>query len=496
MAGLFDTLGTATRGLQAVQRGIATAGHNIANVETPGYSRQNSVLQTTLPQPSRDGTIGSGVEQVTVERIIDRFVAARLNSETSRQGELETEAGIYSAIESIINDQVAGGLTGELSAFFDSLDELSNSAEPGQPIERGQVIAAAQSLVDTIHDYDAQLRSLQRDTDREITSSLPEINSLISEIAELNGEIQVAQTISQPNDLLDKRDLLIQRLAEKINLTATIEEDGSASVRLQGGLTLVDHSTAAEFVAVVDPNNLNAFDSTFSQVFFRNGGSFFDASSIIKGGELGGLLESRDNIIAGVVRDLDAFAFTMSDTFNQIHRGGIGLDDGVSRDFFTDLSATQTTVDDAARNLSLAAAIDPAQGGSARNIAAATPPGSPGGLEGDTSWIEELKNLRTERVPNYLAGDTIGTPTGNALVVAGGIANLIADVGQQVRTTARSLEQQEAILASVQDRRDSVSGVSIDEEVSDLVRLQANFQANARVISTVSSLMQDLLDAL
>jgi len=497
MAGLFDTLGIATRGLQVVQRGMATTGHNIANVDTPGYSKQRAVLATGLPQPDATGTVGSGVEQVTVQRIIDRFIGFRLVSETSRKAELETQSTIYREVETIVNDQLAPGLTDELTNFFGAIDERASAQETGQSVARGTLLSSAESLVDTVRRYDARLRTLQRDADRGITGMLPDINSLTREIAELNGQIAEAETISPANDLRDRRDQLILALSEKIEIVSVDDVDGMASIRIAGGLSLVDKRVAAELTAVVDAGNPHPFDPTFSQVYYEGAGSFFDATSLIKGGELGGLIDARDNIVAGTIRELDAFAFTLASEFNAVHRTGYGLVDTAAHDFFLDLS-TATTIDDTARNFALSADIDPDQGGTLDHIAAADALNLAGtaGAIGNTSAALALGDLRTTRVQTYLPGDVPGTPTGDIVSISGRLINIVGDLGQKARSTSRALEQQEAVLSAVQDRRDSVSGVSIDEEVADLVKLQANFQANARVVRTVSTLLQDLFDAI
>jgi flagellar hook-associated protein 1 FlgK len=499
MAGLFDTLGTASRGLQVIQRGLATVGNNIANVDTPSYSRQRSVLQAGPGQSDRTGTIGSGVEQITVERIIDRFVGDRLISETSRRSSLDVESSIYRGVESIVNEQQVGGLRTAMSRFFDALDDLASSGEPGQGVARSELLSAAEILVDTVGRYDSQLRSLQRDADRGVTGLLPEINALAGQIADLNGQITEAEAIAPANDLRDRRDQLLLDLAEKVEIDTLTDANGKLSVRIAGGLSLVDDRIANELVAVVDPSNPNPFDPGFSQVFYRSAGSPFDITSSLRGGELGGMIEARDNIIGGTIRDLDASIFTLTNSFNAVHQAGVGLVDAASYDFFADLSG-QATVDDSARNFRLSADIDPDQGGSLRNIAAgavaAPPPGGPGAAVGDTDGVEALKDLRTLRVATFLAGDAAGTPTGTAISVLGGLVNLAGNVGQNARSTNQALEQQEFVLAAAQNRRDSISGVSVDEEVADLVKLQANFQANARVISTVQSLLQDLFNAL
>lgn len=499
MAGLFDTLGTATRGLSVVQSGIATTGHNIANADTPGYTRQRSLIEASLPVQTGAGTIGTGVEQISVERVVDRFVAERLVRETSRQANLDTEASIYRQIESVVNSQQGGGLADELTSFFDALDDLSNATDPGQSAARAQLLSAAESLVDSIHRSDSQLRSLQRDADRGITSVLSEVNAISAEIAELNQKIAAAEVSSPANDLRDQRDQLVLALAEKVEISLVTDNQGMLSIRISGGLPLVDKDIAAELQAVVDPTNPNAFDPTFSQVFYNGAGSFFDATSLLRGGELGGLIEARDGIVAGAIRELDAFAFTLAESVNQVHRGGLGLVDGNAHDLFADLSG-QANVDDAARNFGLAADVDPRQGGTFLNIAAGAAPnpvtGGPAAAPGDTAWVEQLKDLRAGSIATYLAGDVPGAPTGTTSSLVNTLGKWIGDIGQGARSAERSLAQQESVLSSVKDRRDSISGVSIDEEVAELVKLQASFQANAKVLSTISAMLDDLFAAL
>ena len=231
MAGLFDTLGTATRGLAVVQSGIATTGHNIANADTPGYTRQKSLIEASLPYQTGAGTIGTGVEQISVERVVDRFVAERMVRETSRQANLDTQASIYRQVESVVNSQEGGGLSDELTSFFDSLHDLSNATDPGQSAARAQLLSAAESLADSIHRSDGQLRSLQRDADRGITSVLSEVNSISAEIAALNKKIAAAEVSAPANDLRDQRDQLVLALAEKVDINLVTDNQGMLSIR-------------------------------------------------------------------------------------------------------------------------------------------------------------------------------------------------------------------------------------------------------------------------
>lgn len=497
MAGLFDTLGNASRSLGVVQRSIATTGHNIANVNTPGYSRQRNVISTGIPEVNAAGTLGTGIEAVSVDRAVDRFTQERLYGETSRLSSLETMINAHRDIESVVNDQITGGLNAELTGFFDSIDALASSGTPGQPLERSQLLASAQSMIDTVHRYDQEFRDIQADADRGVTGTLAEINALSSEIAALNDEIQRAEVFSPANDLRDRRDQLILEVSARVGVSTLEEANGMVSLRLASGYALVDGRTSRDLVAVVDPANVNGFDPTFSQVFLQTSGSLLDVTSIVIGGELGGHLDVRDRVAAGAIRDLDAFAATLSTSFNQSHRAGLGLVDGAAHDFFFDFS-TQPSIDDAARDLALSADVDPDQGGDLGNIAAGSTP-DPGGAgeaaAGDTTHGEVLGNLREIQVTAYLAGDSGAAASGASISVSNQLLDFVGGVGQAAASTERALEQQKVIVESVQSRRDEVSGVSIDEEVVELIQLQASFQANARVMSTVNQLLEDLLGA-
>ncbi|MFK7898684.1 MAG: flagellar hook-associated protein FlgK [Myxococcota bacterium] len=507
MAGLGDALSTANSGLQTTQRGLATVGNNIANVDTPGYTRQRPVLETRGPTVDTTGAIGNGVDQISVERILDKFVARRLVSETSRLSELDTRASIYTEVENIVNDQTSGGVDTALREFYGSLESLASSATPGQPGERSEALGNAQDLVDTVNRFDAQLRGLQREVDRAITGALPAINDLTRNIAELNVEIVRAETQAPANDLRDRQEQLILDLAERVEITTRVDESGMTSIRIKGGAPLVDGDLVNELVAAVVPSSANPFDATFSQIYYTSSGGTFDVTAQIRGGELGGLIESRDSVIAGAIRDLDTLAYTVADSFNERHSAGYGLADDVQRDFFVGLPDGDST-DDFARSFAIAADVDPGQGGSLDNIAVgatSTGPGQ-GAAANDTGIVDPanpannagakwFKELQRDDVVNYISGDVAGSPTGGTLSVTEAFAEFGATIGQDSASTGRQLAQQESVLGSLQDRRDSVSAVSIDEEVSDLVRLQTNFQANARVITTVRTLFQALLDA-
>lgn len=497
MAGLFDTLGNASRSLSVVQRSIATTGHNIANVNTPGYSRQRNVYATSRPEINPAGNIGTGVESISVERAVDRFVQERLYDETARLGSINTVRNAYRDVEGVINEQAVDGVSAQLSSFFDAMDALANSGTPGQPLERSQLLAAGQSLVADVRRADLALREIQSAADRGMTGALAEINALTDQIGALNLEIKQVNQVAPANDLIDRRDQLILDLSEKIGVSTLTDEDGMVSVRIGSGYALVNGVNSNDLVAVVDPSNVNTFDPTYSGVYLQGSSTLVNVTSIIEGGELGGHIDVRDRVAAGAIRDLDAFVATVSTSFNSAHRAGLGLVDGAPHDFFVDYTGA-ASIDNAARLFDLSADIDPGQGGDLDNIAAGSVP-APGGAgeaaQGDTNQARQMADLRDQEVAAYLSGDPGATPSGGTISVTNQLLNFMGAIGRDAAGSERVLAQQTSIVSTVQDRRDETSGVSIDEEVATLVQLQASFQANARVMTTASSLLDDLLNA-
>ncbi len=498
---LFDALGTASRALQVNQKGLAVAGHNIANVETEGYSRQRQRLQSALANLSPAGHIGTGVEQVTIERVTDQFTQARLYQETATLGSTRTQADVMAQVESVFNEQGTEGLTTQLSLYFDAWESLQASTAPGQPTERNALLSSGQSLVDTISRLDRQLRDLQASTDRTIVAIVPEINSLSERISDLNAEVVKQEALAPANDLRDQRDELIRQLSEKVEVSTFENANGTVNVMIGGGIPLVTGADYNQLRTVPDPTN--SFDPNYSRVNFVGGGNDFDVTSSISGGELGGFLAARDTDIANAIRELDAFAYNLARKVNDQHQLGYGIDPGSTggHDFFTfqNPPGLGATTDDAASLLRISADIDPAQGGDVRRIAAASvedPGGSGLGAAGDKRNAQSISDLRTAESATWVAGAAVAAPaSGPSQSILQLGTDVIGDVGQRARTLNLALEQQENVLRKVQDRRDSISGVTLDEEMGDLIRLQAAFQANSRIVVTVNRMFDSLISA-
>ncbi|MFQ5416759.1 MAG: flagellar hook-associated protein FlgK [Myxococcota bacterium] len=477
MAGLFGVLDLASRGMFVVQSSIQTTAHNVANVDTPGYSRQRSVLGPAAAIATGAGVIGTGVELLTIQRITDDFVQAQLVREDSSGSAVRVQAEVLSAVEELLNEQLGGGVSGALSKLYSAFADLASATTPGAPVERQGVATAAQTAVDTFHSLDSQLRDQQQRVDLRITQLVPEINSLLERIAGFNGEIVRQEVTGPANDLRDQRDHAVRELSQLIDVSTFESDDGDLVVMIASGLTAVDGVTALGLA--VAPDVSNPFDPTFSRVTFDDGTSQFDITADIGAGSLGGLLRARDTLLPAAIRSLDVLAYNLVTSVNAVQTAGVALD-GSSGDFFVPLGA----VEDAARDV----ALDPAIAANPDKIAAGLTP-----EPGDNRNALALAALRDTASALALPGDPPGPPSGPSRTLLEHAAAVVADIGHQVNGLSAAVDQHDRVLEVLEGRRDQVSGVSLDEEMSNLVRLQAAFQANARVLSVVDRLLQDVV---
>jgi flagellar hook-associated protein 1 FlgK len=480
VAGLFGVLDIAGRGLFVAQQGVQTAGHNIANANTPGYSVQRQVLAACRPSLHGNAYLGTGVEQLSIERANDSFLQAQLLRQGGSLAATDAQANALSLIEEVLNEQDSEGLTAAISRLYEGFGSLAAASTPGAPVERAEVRSAAQSLIDTVHALDRQLRELQSSSDQAIDTLLPEVNQLAARIQELNQQIVPMETIGPANDLRDQRDELVQQLADLLDITTYEEDSGALVVTLSNGLPLVEGGFTRTLESQADPSN--PFDPTFVQVRYRDGSNDIDVTDEIGAGQLGGLLRARDTLYASAIRSLDTIAYNLAVTVNGVHDLGTGLD-GTVGDFF----AAPAAVEGAARGLALDANILARTDAIAAGLTSAP---------SDNQNAIALAALREAAAPIFVPGDPPGPATGPTRTLLEHVSSIVADVGQQARTMNVARSQQASVLEGLENRRDAVSGVSIDEEVTRLIQLQAAFQANSRVIGVVDNLLQDIIDIL
>ncbi len=326
MANPFNTGVTA---LLTYQRGLATTGHNISNVSTPGYSRQRVALETQVPERFGFGFIGNGVKIQGVERLSNQFLTLQLQQATAESSRLQTYLGLTSQVDNLIADD-QGGLSPSMQRFFNSLQDVSN--EPGSVSARQVLLSDAQGLVDRFNFFDNQLDSVSQDINQRMVTLTDTINSIAGNLATLNQSIIASSSSANtaaPNDLLDQRDQLITELSKLVSVSTIDENSGAKNVFIGNGQILVFGTDARQITTISDPENFSQ-----SNIAYVTPAGSQDITALLSGGELGGLLDFRHEVLNPSRSELGRIAMVLSDTFNTQHERGLDLNGLLGTDFF------------------------------------------------------------------------------------------------------------------------------------------------------------------
>ena len=318
MGSLFSTLDIARSGLQAAQVQLEVAAHNIANVNTEGFSRQRADLTSRSPVYKTYGALGRGVEVVTIERLRDAFLDKAYRLEAAGLGEAEIKAQYYAQIEDIFLEPSEDGFGDQLDVFFDALNDFANSVE--ELTVRQSVIAEAETLAASLNQIAERFELLRTEANEEVKTSVEEINSLAERIAFLNDQIlSVESGDNQANDLRDQRDLLIDELAGLVDITARERENGQVEV-LIGSDQLVSGANWRTLEAVRNAA-LDDERQDLVEVRFVDNGELAD----VTGGSLFAALDMRDTIFVEYDQYIDDLAGNLIYALNRIQNQGNGL---------------------------------------------------------------------------------------------------------------------------------------------------------------------------
>lgn len=330
----MSILNTATRALQSTQLAIATTSHNIANVNTPGFRRQEAVFTTNTPLQSGSGFIGQGISVSTVRRVYSEFLERQVSQSEAQAGYLSQYLDGAKQIDNIFGDRSVG-FSSAIQNFYASWNALANS--PGSIPARQGVIGAANSLVTNMRGVGDYLQTMQDSVNADIGSLVAEVNTYARTIASLNDRIALAQTYDTltPNDLLDQRDQAVSELNELIGATVVKDAStGAYNVFLGRGYQLVGVSGALPITA-----KRSGFDPLRTEVFGAGGGVQLSGDLGIIGGRLGGLLDFRSEMLDAAQNALGQIAISLAQNTNAQHQLGQDLNGVAGGLFFEDPSA-------------------------------------------------------------------------------------------------------------------------------------------------------------
>jgi flagellar hook-associated protein 1 FlgK len=419
--------------MNANQLALSVASNNIANANNPNFSRQR-----LMTQPARsDGgawSVGSGVEVLGVEALRDALVEAGLKRELSAQSGASTLASRLSHVEVLFNDSNGTGLLQSITDFFNSFQTLST--DPASLPLRTQVQAKANAFIQALHRSDQNLSDIKTLTDKAITSDLSNVNRLIDQIADLTRQIKIEEVVAPAHDLRDQRSALVKELSSHIEVHELESGDYQLTTNTNRLLVLNNFAqplTAAEVTAGM-------------------------------GGSLGAELDIRDTYIPKYADAVDQMAYEVAQQVNAIHSAAYDLNGNTNIDFFSPLASASG----AARliGLSTDVATDPTK------IAASNQP-----TGNDNGAAIAMGNLL--HAPVFTGGSI--TDQYGALVFA---------IGSDTANAQTSTEQHDALVTQLQNRRQSISGVSMEEETTQIMQFQRAYQASARLVQTIDQLLE------
>lgn len=340
MVSTFFGFTISMRALMAAQKGLEITAHNIANANTPGYSRQRPELAASnpivYPGMNRPGSVplqlGTGVDVRSVERVRDVYLDHIIRHSTSDSGWYAAKETGFSRLEVTLNEPSDSGLSSVITELFNAFADLSNQPELNS--ERANVREKGINLAETFNMLDTELKSLREDQNRSIIMGVNEINNILHQIASINVQIISIEGIGdQANDLKDARDLLVEQVSSLVNID-TIERPYGEVAILISGMAVVDKDHVVELVTTTK------LDSEYGDVdiFFDNG-----VKPRITAGELKGLLEMRDEVIPEYQDKLNRCASALVNRINHQHRVGYGMDGKSGRSFFSDYKTASLT---------------------------------------------------------------------------------------------------------------------------------------------------------
>lgn len=462
MSSLMSGLHSALQSMFAHQQSIKVIEHNVANANTPGYHRQEVRLGThpatpypTLYSALGAGQIGNGVSAEMVKRFNLTFYDGRYRAAVAQGKRWESAQKDLSHIEAVLAETTPDGLINKLDAFWDGWQTVES--DPTNLTFRSDLIQRASALVEGINRRARDLLDVRRSINQEIIRDVEAVNEIAEKLAGLNGEIaNISSMEMQPNDLLDERDRLLDRLAEYSDVSLGIQENGEVLVSI-GGHALVIGKETYSLDTNPDPGNDNLAAVTWE------GGKTFSAVE----GSLTARLDTRDRVIPDLLSGLDDVAAALVSEVNALHQSAYGLDNSTGNDFFSGSDA-----------LSIALSGDVSD---LRSIAAAGSVNSPG----DASIAGQIAALRHQDVLSA------GTETFTSYY-----ADQTAALGLEIQQANTRTENTGLITDSLAAQRDSVSAVSLDEEAANLIKSQRAYEAAARMATALDEMLNKIINGM
>ncbi len=466
MSGLLTALNAGKTSLMTNQKSIEIVGNNIANVNTEGYSRQRAELMQIPAVNFGDFFVGQGVTVSDVSREYDVFINRQLQEKSITLGEESGKSTPLSELERIFNVS-DDNLAGSINDFFDAWQQLTTN--PSGQVERDMVLQRGRLMGDAFADTYNELETVRNNINNNIVSKIGNLNEQISEIAKLNDRIfQIEINGQSANAARDQRDLIVEDLSKSLGIQSYTDNRGMLAVQLPGGTPLVQGNQAMPLSVVTNGTDVN--------LQITIGGNVKDITTQELGGEMKGMFDVRDDFIAGLRGDLDTLAVEITKAVNDVHSNGWYTDPATGNPatgqlFFDDLTALPPGTPPS-RHVRVALA-------DGRYVAAA---GGNTAAPGDNENALAIASLET----TYRVSGTNDT-------FDSFFSQIVSSVGIEASRNKMALGGAKDASVQLHNLRDGFAGVSLEEEMVDLVQYQRGFESSAKFLSTVDEMMNSLL---
>jgi len=452
VSSLTASLATALSGLTAEQGALQATTNNVANVNTPGYSREVPVLVASDPTFIAPLTLGTGVTLQRIESVRDAILESRIQQETQTQGQWSALVAAMAQAQVSFTSN-SGDIGTAISDFFDSINQLS--ASPADLSLRQNAMTAAGNLAAAFNSTANHLTSQRINLDQSVEQTVGQINQLTRQIAQLNGQISNLENVGDNGGtFVDQRSQLIDQLSALVDV-AVIPSDNTLTLTTANGTPLVAGQQSFALTSQLDASGVQHI-----------AGQGNDITSSLVAGELGGLLEARDQQIPAILGKLDTLAAGLADAVNGVQTAGYDLNGNAGANLFSTPPAGGTG---AAAAMTVVIS-DPA-------LLAASSDQSAGN-NGNAEALYALRNqaiIQGQSPTDYYSG-------------------IVFDVGNVTSNASAQQNASSLVLQQLNDQRNAISGVSLDQEAANMMRYQQAYAASAQVVSTINSMMQTLLN--
>jgi len=457
MSDISRVFNTAKETLLSNLTAINVTSSNIANVNTAGYSRLRPVFGAVRQAGAGVDSLQVGVRITNVERIYDRYLEEQLVQQQQEVGYNDTCSDLLGRVEEVFNESSVDGLSDLMNQFWGAWSDLS--ANPSDKGERDVLASVAGSLASAFRQYSSSLTSLQSDANEGVADQVSQLNAYLTDMAVLNQQIVQSETGGMSADnLKDQRTELLKSIGTLVDIQYFEEADGGLNVFLSNGTALVQGATTFPLMVKDNPSNSNLYDVVAVSE------TDVSLNSAIRGGKIGGFLEIRDIKIPEYMKELDAVASALISAVNTAHQSGYDVNGDAGVTFFLPAATAKGMV------------LNPAiEADSAKIAASAT-------VNGDGDKARSIATLQDSLLMS-----------GGRVTISSYYSSFLATIGQDAAGAANAAERQQAISSQLVSQRESVSGVSLDEEMLSLIKYQAGYNAAGKLCGVVNEMLDTLM---